>query len=122
MALIPITAGSSPGAFQQPLKRWDPLMVFLGVPVVVLALFAAAVVEINFRKEDGLGYWMRMIAASLTLGTADGALSGSIFGNRSMFEQENQQRYVGISVLRGESNFSNTLPNLAGALRDSIAR
>ena len=57
-----------------------------------------------------------MIAATLTLGIADGALSGSILGNRSIFEQENQQRYVGISILRGESNFSNTLPNLAGAI------
>ena len=119
LALIPITAGSVLGAFQQPSKRWDPLLVFLGVlPVVVLALLAAAVVEINFAgaEDEGLGYWMRMIAAALTLGIADGALSGSILGNRSMFEQENQQRYVGISVLRGESNFSNTLPNLAGAI------
>ena len=51
----------------------------------------------------------------LTLGIADGALSGSILGNRSMFEQENQQRYVGISILRGKAT-SHTLPNLAGAL------
>jgi ABC-type dipeptide/oligopeptide/nickel transport system permease component len=95
------------------------VLVFLNVwPVVVLALLAAAIVELNFAgaDDDGLGYWVRMLAAALTLGVADGALSGSILGNRSMFEQENQQRYVGISLLRGESNFSNTLPNLAGAL------
>ncbi len=119
LALIPITAGSVLGAFQRPSKKWDPLLVSLSVlPVVVLALLAAAVVELNFAGSDseGFGYWMRMLAAALTLGIADGALSGSILGNRSMFEQENQQRYVGISVLRGESNFSNTLPNLAGAL------
>ena len=119
MALIPITIGSVMGAFQQPSKKWDPLLVMVGIfPVVVLALLAAAVVELNFAgtDDDGLGYWMRMIAAALTLGIADGALSGSILGNRSIFEQENQQRYVGISLLRGESNFSNTLPNLAGTL------
>ncbi len=119
LALVPITVGSVVGAFQKPSKRWDPALVFLSVlPVVVLALVAAAVVELNFAGagEDGLGYWVRMVAAALTLGIADGALSGSILGNRSMFEQENQQRYVGISILRGESNFSNTLPNLAGAL------
>lgn len=119
LALIPITVGSVVGAFQKPAKVWDPLLVFLGVlPVVALALLAAAVVEINFAGagDDGLGYWSRMIAAALTLGIADGALSGSILGNRAIFEQENQQRYVGISVLRGESNFSNTLPNLAGSL------
>ncbi len=119
LALIPITAGSMLGAFQKPSKKWDSVLVFLSVlPVVVLALVAAAIVELNFAGagEDGLGYWVRMVAAALTLGVADGALSGSILGNRSMFEQENQQRYVGISILRGESNFSNTLPNLAGAL------
>ena len=119
LALIPITLGSTLGAFQQPSKRWDPLLVFLNVlPVVVLALLAAAVVEINFpgAEDEGLVYWIRMLAAALTLGIADGALSGAILGNRSMFEQENQQRYVGISVLRGEGNFANTLPNLAGAL------
>jgi ABC-type dipeptide/oligopeptide/nickel transport system permease component len=119
LALIPITVGSVLGAFQKPSKRWDSVLVFLNVwPVVVLALLAAAIVELNFAgaDDDGLGYWVRMLAAALTLGVADGALSGSILGNRSMFEQENQQRYVGISLLRGESNFSNTLPNLAGAL------
>jgi len=119
LALIPVTLGSVMGAFQKPAKVWDPLLVSLGVlPVVALALLAAAVVELNFAgaSEDGLGYWSRMIAAALTLGIADGALSGSILGNRSIFEQENQQRYVGISILRGESNFSNTLPNLAGAI------
>jgi ABC-type dipeptide/oligopeptide/nickel transport system permease component len=119
LALIPITVGSVLGAFQKPSKRWDSVLVFLNVwPVVVLALLAAAIVELNFAgaDDDGFGYWVRMLAAALTLGVADGALSGSILGNRSMFEQENQQRYVGISLLRGESNFSNTLPNLAGAL------
>ena len=107
------------GAFQQPSKRWDPLLVFLSVlPVVVLALLAAAVVELNFAGagDEGLGYWMRLVAAALTLGIADGALSGSILGNRSMFEQENQQRYVGISILQRREQLLQYTSNLAGAL------
>ena len=52
---------------------------------MVLALLAAAVVELNFAgsEDEGLGYWMRLVAAAFTLGIADGALSGSILGNRS---------------------------------------
>ena len=117
LALIPVTLGSLLGAFQKPAKVWDPLLVFLGVlPVVALALLAAAVVVDFAGASKMAGLLSRMIAATLTLGIADGALSGSILGNRSIFERENQQRYVGISILRGESNFSNTLPNLAGAI------
>ena len=110
LALIPITVRSVFGAFQRP-SNVGTLLLFLSVlPVVVLALLAAAVVELNFAgsEDEGLGYWMRLVAAAFTLGIADGALGGSILGNRSMFEQENQQRYVGISILRGENNFSNT--------------
>ena len=116
LSLIPVTFGSVWGHFKQ--ISWDPLLVFIGVlPVVALALLAAAIVEINFAGagEEGLGYWSRMMAAALTLGIADGALSGSILGNRALFEQENQQRYVGISILRGKQ-LCQYLPNLAGAL------
>ena len=118
-ALVPISIGSLMGAFGRPSKKLDPLLLLLGVlPVVVLALIASALVEMNFGGDsyDGVGYWARLIAGALTLGIADGALTGSILGFRSLFERENQQRYVGISLLRGESNFSNTLPNLAGTL------
>ena len=124
LALIPITVGSVLGAFQRPSKRWDPALLFLSVlPVVVLALLAAAVVELNFAgtEDEGLGYWIRLVAAAFTLGIADGALSGSILGNRSMFEQENQQRYVGISILRGESNFSNTLLGFGWSYRWTVS-
>jgi ABC-type dipeptide/oligopeptide/nickel transport system permease component len=61
LALIPITVGSVLGAFQKPSKRWDSVLVFLNVwPVVVLALLAAAIVELNFAgaDDDGLGYWV----------------------------------------------------------------
>ena len=57
LALIPVTLGSLLRAFQKPAKVWDPLLVFLGVlPVVALALLAAAVVGMNFAgaSEDGL--------------------------------------------------------------------
>ena len=118
-ALIPITIGSILGAFGKPSKKMDPLLLMLGVlPIVVLALIAGALVEMKYGpgSYDGIAFWLRLIAGALTLGIADGALTGSIIGFRSLFEQENQQRYVGISVLRGENNFSNTLPNLASTL------
>lgn len=119
LALIPISVGSLLGSFGMPSKKLDPLLLALGVlPIVVLALIASAFVFMNFGTApfEGKAYWMQLIAGALTLGIADGALTGSILGFRSLFEQENQQRYVGISVLRGEGNFSNTLPNLAGTL------
>lgn len=119
LALIPITIGSILGAFEKPPKKYDAILLAIGVvPVVVLALVVAAFVELRFggSAETGLGYWSRMVAAAATLGIADGALSSSILGVRSAFEQENRQRYVGISILRGESLFQNTLPNISGSL------
>jgi len=119
LSLIPISLGSFVGALGRPHKRWDPMLVLLGViPVVLLSLVTAAFVEVNLGGDsyEGLGYWLRLLAGALTLGMADGALTGSVLGSRSLFERENKQRYVGISVLRGEGNFSNTLPNLAGTL------
>lgn len=118
-ALIPISIGSILGAVGLPSKKFDSVLLALGVlPIVVLALIASAFVFMNFGTApfEGKAYWIQLIAGALTLGIADGALTGSILGFRSLFEQENQQRYVGISILRGESNLSNTLPNLAGTL------
>ena len=118
-ALIPITMGALLGSIQKPNKKWDPLLSVLGViPVVVVALLAAAVVELRFGGDsyEGIGYWSRIIAGALTLGIADGALTGAITGFRGLFAQENQQRYVGVAVLRGEGPLSNTLPNLASSL------
>jgi len=119
LAMLPITLGISMGVLQKPAKKWDPLLLGFGVlPVVVLALLAAALVELEFARDtiEGTGYWAKMSIAALTLGLSDGVFSSSILGVRSLFEQENQQRYVGISILRGESNFSNTLPNVMGTL------
>jgi len=119
LSLIPVSLGAIVGSMQKPDKRWDPLLSLLGVlPVVVLALLASAMVELRFGGDsyDGIGYWSRMIAGALTLGIADGALSGAIKGFRGLFVRENQQRYVGVSILRGENSFSNTLPNLASTL------
>jgi ABC-type dipeptide/oligopeptide/nickel transport system permease component len=118
-ALLPITMGALLGAFQKPDKKWDPLLSLLGViPVVVLALLASAVVELRFGGDsyEGIGFWSRIIAGALTLGIADGALTGAITGFRGLFSQENQQSYVGVAILRGEGTLSNTLPNLASSL------
>ena len=119
LSLIPISLGAFIGALRKPSKRWDPVLSILGVlPVVVLALLASAFVELRFGGDsyEGIGYWSRMLTGALTLGIADGALSGAITGFRGLFIRENQQRYVGVALLRGESSISNTLPNLAGTL------
>ena len=119
LSLIPISLGAFLGALRRPQKRWDPVLSVLGVlPMVVLALLASAMVELRFGGDsyDGIAYWSKMIAGALTLGIADGALSGMIMGFRGLFIRENQQRYVGVALLRGETSISNTLPNLAGSL------
>ena len=50
------------------------------------------------------------------LGFADAAFSGSLIGFRNTLIQEKNQRYVGVSILRGETVLSNTLPNVFNAL------
>ena len=91
LSLIPISLGSFVGALGRPHKRWDPMLVLLGViPVVLLSLVTAAFVEVNLGGDsyEGLGYWLRLLAGALTLGMADGALTGSVLGSRSLFERE----------------------------------
>jgi len=58
----------------------------------------------------------RMAVGALVLGLADGAFTGAVLGTRSTFTTENQARYVGIAVLRGERPIHNTLPNVSPAL------
>ena len=50
------------------------------------------------------------------MGLADGAFSGAIKGVRGTFERERMERYVGVSILRGERFLGNTLPNVAESL------
>ena len=119
LALIPIGIGGLLGSMGKPHTRWDPIVVFSGiVPVVVLALIAAAVVEIEYAGLDleAEANRVRLIVGALTLGLSDAAFSGSLLGVRDTFKRENNQRYVGVSILRGENVLSNTLPNVSNAL------
>lgn len=138
-----ISIASICGGLQVFSQKWDPVLVTLGiVPVVVLSLLTAAVIELQFGSssvesfsawmelivasnsateffdnfKEGIPYWSRILLAACTLGLADGVFSGAIIGVREVFTSENKERYVGIAVLRGEKVLSNTLPNLAGAL------
>ena len=118
-SLVPITIGALIGAFEIIRSKWDPMLIMIGiVPVVVFSLISAAVVEINYAGSDleEQANWTRILMGALTLGFADAAFSGSLIGFRNTLIQEKNQRYVGVSILRGETVLSNTLPNVFNAL------
>lgn len=123
LALVPLSLGSVLTAQGRLPSQADPLLQVVGlVPALVLALMAAAVVELtwganSFSTQGGLA---RLLAGALVLGLADGALSGTITGTRALFETENKQRYVGVAVLRGERRLANTFPNVAPALAGQL--
>ena len=100
-------------------RRLDPFLRVVGlVPALVLALAGAAVIELTFGfgSFSDSGKLARLAIGAAVLGVSDGAFTGAVLGTRSTFETESRQRYVGIAVLRGEGEMSNTWPNVAPAL------
>lgn len=123
LALVPLSLGSALAANGWLPRKADPVLQVVGlVPALVLSLVAAAGVELTYGAASfaGQASWVRLLAGALVLGLADGALSGAITGTRAVFLTENQQRYVGIAVLRGERRLTNTLPNVASALAGQL--
>ncbi len=123
LALIPLTIGTLRAALGPLPRGFGPVIQVLGlVPALVLALVAAAVVELRWGSASfgDAASWARLIAGALVLGLADGALSGAVGGTRALFEAEARQRYVGIALLRGEGVLGNTLPNVAPALAGQV--
>ena len=123
LALVIVVVGAISGASGWLSERLDPVLQAIGVvPAVVLGLVAAAAVELSLGADSfgGTGRFLRLLAGALVLGIADGAFSGAVTGVRGVFSRENQQRYVGIAVLRGEGTLSNTLPNVAPALAGQL--
>lgn len=123
LALIPLSLGTLRAALGPLPRGVGPMFQVLGlVPALVLALVAAAVVELRWGSASfgDAASWARLIAGALVLGLADGALSGAVGGTRALFEAESRQRYVGIALLRGEGVLSNTLPNVAPALAGQL--
>jgi ABC-type dipeptide/oligopeptide/nickel transport system permease component len=120
LGLIPVSLGALAGGLQLVDKKWDTALVSSGiVPTIVLALLFSAMIVLKFGAGDsfeGPAYWYRLIGGALTLGFADAAFSGALIGFRDMVFQENRQRYAQISILRGETVLSNSLPNVLGAL------
>jgi peptide/nickel transport system permease protein len=99
--------------------RFDPLLRAAGmIPALVLALVGAASVELmyGFDSFTGAGKMARLLVGAGVLGLADGAFTGAVTGTRGLFSREQQQRYVGVAILRGERALHNTLPNVAPAL------
>jgi len=118
-SLIIVSIGSLFGAMNIPSKKWDPVVVMIGItPIIVLALISGAFVEITYPGSEFADpkNWMKLVMGALTLGFADAAFSGTLLGVRETFSREKNQRYVGVSILRGETVFSNTFPNVANAL------
>ena len=100
-------------------RQFDAGLRFIGlIPALVLALAGAAVIELTFGfgSFSDTGKLARLGIGALVLGVADGAFTGAALGTRATFETENQERYVGIAILRGERPLANTLPNVAPAL------
>jgi peptide/nickel transport system permease protein len=123
LALVPVSIGVVSAASNLLPARLDPVLYLLGlVPAVVLALLAAAVIELTVQAGpfSDTARLSRLLAGAAVLGLADGVFSGAVTGTRSLFSRENQQRYVGVAILRGESRLSNTLPNVAPALAGQL--
>lgn len=92
------------------------------LPALLLALAAAAVVDVRFgidsHGESGTAW--RLALAVPVLGLAEGALSGAVDGVRETFGRERHERYVAVARLRGEGELENVLPNLAPALAGQV--
>lgn len=118
-ALVPSILGSAATAAGVMPRRLDWLWQLIGLaPAVILALFAAARIEIGFGAQSysGLPMTLRMLAGASVLVLADGAFASAVAGTRATFDEELKQRYVHIAALRGESVFLNSLPNVLPAL------
>lgn len=123
LALVPLTLGTVVGARRLLPELAAPALQVLGlVPALVLSLIAAASVELSWGAASftGQAQLARLAAGALVLGLADGALSGAVLGTHALFQSEDQQRYVGVALLRGERRLPNTLPNVAPALAGQL--
>lgn len=123
LALVPVSLGVVAAASEALPARLDPVLYLIGLtPALLLAIMAAAIIELNMGggSLSGSGQWARLLLGALVLGVADGAFSGVVTGTRGVFTREKQQRYVGVSILRGETALSNTLPNVTPALAGQL--
>lgn len=124
LALIPVTLGVISSASEALPARLDPVLYLIGlIPSLLLAILAAAIIEVSMSGSvsySSTGQWIRLLLGALVLGFADGAFSGAVTGTRGVFRRENNQRYVGVSTLRGERTLSNMLPNVAPALAGQL--
>ncbi len=123
VAFVMVAVGAFTGATGWLSRRLDALLHIGGlVPALVLALVAAAMVELTLGSDSfgDAGRLYRLLGGGLVLGFADGAFSGAVTGVRGVFDRESRQRYVGIAVLRGERPVGNTLPNVMPALAGQL--
>ncbi len=103
--------------------RVDRLLGALGlVPVVVMALAAAAAVSLRYGAAafDAEAMRVKILLGAAALGLADSALAGATRGVRAAVESERMRRYVQVGVLRGEGALANVWPNVAPAVAGQL--
>lgn len=117
-AFIPLLVGTLEASFGFLPRKLDAVWQAIGlVPAVILALLAAAYVEITYGAFGGdAADSMKLLLGGLVLGLSDGAMAGAVGGTRAVFDEEMKQRYIQIALLRGESVLGNALPNVLPAL------
>ncbi len=123
LALVPMAAATLLASTSLIKERLQRVLQISGlVPALVLALVAAAIIELSFGalSFEGVAGVLRLVAGALVLGFADGAFSSTVSGVRGLFTTEEQQRYARVALLRGERRIDNTLPNLAPALAGQL--
>lgn len=124
LALVPVMLGVVATASEVLPSKLDPFLSLVGlIPSLLLAILAAAIIEVSMGGSGSFsdaGQWARLLMGAVALGLADGAFSGAVTGTRGLFGRENQQRYVGVGILRGEPVLFNTLPNVAPALAGQL--
>ncbi|MEO0606320.1 MAG: ABC transporter permease subunit, partial [Myxococcota bacterium] len=119
LATLGLAGGSLLGLVRGGLARLDALWQLVGlVPAVIVALAAAAWVELTFGllSYDGTAGRWRLALGVLTLVVADRALGEAVSGTRQVFTTEFRRRYIDIARLRGESIWANALPNVLPTL------
>lgn len=119
LATLGLLGGSALGLVRGAVARLDVLWQVVGiVPAVMLALVAAAWVELTWGllSYDGAAGRWRLVLGAATLVFADRALASAITGTRQVFGTEWSRRYIEAARLRGESVWLNALPNVLPAL------
>lgn len=119
LSFLLLLSGAAGAATRFLPPRTDQVLGGVGlVPVVVMALAAAAAVSLRYGASafDAEAMRVKILLGAVALGLADSALAGATSGVRSVVESERRRRYVQMGVLRGEGALANAWPNATPAI------